>query len=514
MAGQQPNNNASDKPSAAMRLLLWLTAPSLLKGIALGTVLAVVAFMTVQIDALWYVASGLMLLVVSLLVGAIIGHYLYEHHRRKLQSQAGQSLHQAGEAFQEFGGTFLQWMSRRDEALIPQIQSKIGTMGPLAKRASQLGIAFVFRVMAFSTLLAVLGGVVSFAVFLASYMQVERMGEQNTLLEAQTELLHQQSDVLREQNAMIKAQLRDSERSGQVRIALNIANQRQAMVRSLISALASEVDQVRRTPDIIRPDAPNHPRRHRNSVRLSDGTYARILSTFTHLAPYRGLDPESQDLDATASSPEQAELLRFLLAMQIDLHDLELGVADLRHASLRYQEFNISNPDLSESNLSLADFSSAQFGKTRLAGANLQGTNVTLASMQGIDLHDADLRGAIVTRTDLQRANLLGALLQDADLRQAELSRANLSEADLSGADLALADFRQTNITAGQVQKARNWWLARYDDELSGELGMTPDLQATVLKASNEASRLNIDEPNFAEYFEALAKRVPDPGTP
>ncbi|MGB1015415.1 MAG: hypothetical protein ACPG4T_14865, partial [Nannocystaceae bacterium] len=295
------------QPSALMRGLLWLTTPSLLKGIALGAVLAVVGFMTIQIDALWYVASGLMLLVVALLIGAIVGHYIYEYHRRKLASQTSESLDTAGHALQDLGGTVLQWMSRRDEALIPTIQDQVGSMGPLARRASQLGLAFVFRVMAFSTLLAVLGGVVSFAVFLASYMQVERMGEQNILLEAQTDLLHQQSDVLREQNAMIKAQLRDSERSGQVRIALNIANQRQAMVRELMSALATEVDQVRRLPDLIRPDAPKSSRRHKKSIRLSDGTYARILSTFGHLHPYRGLDPESHDIDGTASSPEQAE---------------------------------------------------------------------------------------------------------------------------------------------------------------------------------------------------------------
>ncbi len=508
MAAKQPT---SDKPSAPLRLVLWLTDPSLLKGIALGTVLAVVGFMTIQIDALWYVASGLMLLVVALLVGAIVGHYLYEYHRKKLQDQTGNSLAQAGEAIQDLGGTMLQWMSRRDETLIPEIQSKVGTMGPLARRASQLGVAFIFRVMAFSTLLAVLGGVVSFAVFLASYMQVERMGEQNTLLEAQTELLNQQSEVLREQNAMIKAQLLDSERSGQVRIALNIATQRQAMVRELMSALATEVDQVKRMPDIIRPTPPQSARRHGQSIRLSDGTYARLLSTFGHLHPYRGLDPETHDLDATPSSPEQAELLRFLLALQVDLHDVELGVADLRHASLRYSEFQVSNPDLGDANLSSADLSFSRFGNTRLAGANLRGANLSLAIAQRVDIHDADLHGAVLARADLTRANLLGADLGEADLRQTALSRANLSGTDLTGADIALADFRRTNITAEQAQKAEHWWLARYDDEVCGDLGMSPDLQAAVLKASQDVSELKLEDSKFGERLEQLLKQFPDP---
>ena len=74
--------------------------------------------------------------------------------------------------------------------------------------------------------------------------------------------------------------------------------------------------------------------------------------------------------------------------------------------------------------------------------ATCAGALLVNASLDDVNLRNADLTGA----------NLTGAILRNADLRGADLTGANLNNADLTGADMrdaifSNAKFRYTNLT-------------------------------------------------------------------
>ena len=99
------------------------------------------------------------------------------------------------------------------------------------------------------------------------------------------------------------------------------------------------------------------------------------------------------------------------------------------------------------------------------------------ADLQGVDLQGADLNRTILVRANLTGANLGWDLpnrtkLIVADLSGVDLTGANLSGADLSDTTLIGADLTDTllsdakNLTAEQVQSAKNWRATHLPDSL------------------------------------------------
>ena len=104
----------------------------------------------------------------------------------------------------------------------------------------------------------------------------------------------------------------------------------------------------------------------------------------------------------------------------------------------------------------------ANLGGAVLRGANLHGANLTVAYLNG-----ADLRGAILHEANLSGALLAGADLRGASLAGADLRGASLHEANLDGASLDARIFGGAkNLTAAQVQSAKNWREAHLPDYL------------------------------------------------
>ena len=87
----------------------------------------------------------------------------------------------------------------------------------------------------------------------------------------------------------------------------------------------------------------------------------------------------------------------------------------------------------------------------------------------GINLYGANLYGANLERAYLYRAYLKGAYVYRAYLKEANLYGANLKEANLKGANLKGARY----LTVEQVQEAKNWKRADYDEQMREKLGLT-----------------------------------------
>jgi len=121
----------------------------------------------------------------------------------------------------------------------------------------------------------------------------------------------------------------------------------------------------------------------------------------------------------------------------------------------------VSRKNLSKDFLQNANLQDAMLNGYNLQEANLQEANLHRANLQRANLVEADLH-----RANLQRANLVEADLQGTKLQGANLGWADLQGAKLRGAKLRGADFRGAkNLTIEQVESAKNWELAFYDDE-------------------------------------------------
>lgn len=446
-----------------MRLVLWFTEPSMIKGMAVGVVLALIGGVALKLDAAWYIASGLLLVIAALIFGAVVGNYMFESRRKRLQRHGLDMLRQAGDELPGLGDQLAVVLLHRDMSHLPGVWDRLRRIRPAIEEVAGLGFAALFRMFALSALFAVLGSAISFAVFLTSFMQVERMTEQNKLIEAQTDLTREQLKFEKDRQA--------------VEISLSIADRRQTTAREVFAAIAADSGRVGDD----------------GRKRLSQSTRLMVTATVSQLHPYRGVDPTTNSVTEQVKSPEQEQILRYLSAVSIDVSELDLSRAFLEHADLHSVELPqlqlpgvslrqsaLYDAKLPHANLALADLSLSQLARTDLTGVNL-----TDARLVDAVLVDAVLSEANLVRADLTRANLRKAVLKQTQLGSAVLSgvdftQCDLGSADLTDADLALADLSALDRTplVPKIRGAAFWWLAVYSSEYAVKLGISPDQNA------------------------------------
>lgn len=221
-------------------------------------------------------------------------------------------------------------------------------------------------------------------------------------------------------------------------------------------------------------------------VSITGAIFFYRLSTDT----LRGAPPAAYDWKAAARKPHTyaaagLTLLWSLALMAVSLgaiHGVRTGAAgrDCWPQATGYRTWAPRAMKFFFRYSTFADIGAADLSLKPAAG------NADLASVKGLQLHGADLSYAdlssaylpvaVLTDAHLQGAELLAADLRQtelsgADLQEADLAGANLEKADLTDADIKYADFRGAKGLAKlQVQSARNWKEAFYDDSLLAEL--------------------------------------------
>ncbi len=140
-------------------------------------------------------------------------------------------------------------------------------------------------------------------------------------------------------------------------------------------------------------------------------------------------------------------LLQFLHESGLIANDESKGIISLERASL--QGINLHNADLPGANLTRtslrnADMRNANLQKTSLRGAKMTNANLSNANLYEADLSNALLAGVILHHTNLSKANLWGADLSNADLRGAIVSPEQLNETEsLKGATMPDGSIHQ-----------------------------------------------------------------------
>jgi hypothetical protein len=473
-----PRPSFAPSRNPIVRLILWFTEPSMLKGMAMGVILALVVGVAIRLEAMWYIISGLLLILFVCLFGVIIGHYVFENRRKRVQAKGLEMLREAGQELPALSDNIVTMLWSRDRSQLPAVWDRLRRIRPAVEEIGGLTFAVVFRTMAMSALFAVLGAAISFAVFITSFMQVERMTEQNKLINQQIDDAKKQMEF--EKNAQ------------DVAVALSISDRRQVTLRDLISDVSSDLAG---KGGPCGADVP--PTRFGQRKRcLSDGAARQIATFIPLLRPYRPVVPADDGgntIDKFPSSPEQHQFLHYLSANHIEVGVEALGLsrtfldkADLSWASLErihLQGVSMQGVVLADTELSNADLSGAILTNAHAPRAKLGQANLSTAKLHKADLSGADLTGANLAKAELHGAILKSAVLQQAQLGSAELHGANLAGANLTGADLTETDLALANLdgaTLPQIPKVRAaafWWLGIYSSDYAGKLGLGPDAQ-------------------------------------
>ncbi|MBA3547784.1 MAG: pentapeptide repeat-containing protein [Nannocystis sp.] len=487
-----------------VRLILWISEPSMLKGMAMGVILALVISVAFRVEAMWFVATSMLTLLITCLFGVLIGHYVFENRRKRLQRRGLEVLREAGGELPGLGERLFNLAWTRDSSQLPDLWDRLRRFRPAAEEIAGISIAAAFRVMAMSTLFAVLGGAISFAVFLTSYMQVERMDAQNALINKQI--------------AQTGEQMEFAALAQQVDVALSIAERRQVTIRELLTVVNNDP----------KTNGNNDPK---TGVKLSKPTANLIAVAVDQLEPYIGVSVDRNTgknvMSEEVKSPEQEQLLRYLAAANVDFTELDLSRAFLDHADLHGIELvNVELPrvrlrhaqlfdaklpgaSLPGADLSLAVLARADLSGSNLATAILHKANLTDTNLSEANLVEADLSGAVLTRAVFKQAQLGRAILHGA-----RLSRCDLSTADLTDADLTLADLSEATLPQiPKVRAAGFWWLGVYNPDYAAKLGLDAAAQQRN-KAALE--RIQANPPLDAAAMAAVVQELKTvaPGAP
>jgi hypothetical protein len=358
---------------------------TLLLGVTLGVAGTAIAFLHLSLDLSKYALSAFLILAIGSLI-AVIGLALFSSYMRhrlddgpKLLVQLLESIHAA----------VVEKDSNRETAL--------ANLKGIGVSVVTTVLTTLATIRAFGLLFAALTVAVSAAILVATLMQVERLDQQNQLVEA---------------------------------------SRRAALINEL-TALLTEIDEemdqlelkgVKDSSKKSPPRAGEGPTFVRDGISLSKRLVWRIVALSRSLKPYRFL--EGITLSNTEYSPERAQLLISLVASGIDMKDI------FRMGSFEY------------SYMKGVELSNIFLGDAKLNNSSFEGANLITSNLSGSIARDTDFSGAILfmvdmTNADIQNSKFFGTRMPEPH----QLAGAKMNDANLDGALVSSVDWIQNLIS-------------------------------------------------------------------
>jgi len=211
MSDQENKTNHFIRTAETLNKLL--PSATLLKGIAIGILLPIIGYLISSLDSSLviakYVLAFLVAIVIVFYLGILFGQSLYNKALDDVKNNWEENLNTSKEASKNLVQKLLELKNKESvppQEAVSQVSSKLKPFLPLAKKITVLGVAFVSRVWAFSSLMGVLAFAISLAVCIATFMQVKYLREQNNLFSEQNKKVKEQTELMKSQNELLKSQ--------------------------------------------------------------------------------------------------------------------------------------------------------------------------------------------------------------------------------------------------------------------------------------------------------------------
>ncbi|PSB18639.1 hypothetical protein C7B76_08115 [filamentous cyanobacterium CCP2] len=217
--------------------------------------------------------------------------------------------------------------------------------------------------------------------------------------------------------------------------------------------------------------------------------------------------------DETKDRGKRLDLSRVDLSGAILDDNAKLNNANLKAAKLvcsnlceaklinaNLQAAKLARSNLRGAKLMNAELEHAEFNLANLFGADLTGANLSQATLNQANLKGATLNNSILILAKIIRASFDDANLTNADLKGAVLDSSSFKGSRLNGVNLSDADLTNANflgakeLTSRQVQCARNWDKAVYDEDLRQQLNLSPYYDEEIRMRLGLPARFEISE--------------------
>lgn len=421
------------KDSFLKKSILNITAPQIWKGVALGIALSILTYNIVRMDAAMFAVKLILAVGVILAIGFLAGQWAVKRTQQKALETLNNTFSTSKGTTSNLISTLYQIVTGKkiSKERTKELSNTVNEYKPLLIHGGNWIVAVILRIMAFSSLMGVLAIAVSFAIAIATFMQVELLEKQNKKLDKQNILLEQQDSLLGNQNQLLIAQNKRLDQQTNLQEA-----ERRSSLVFLFSNIMDAVDRELK-------DSKNKKR------ILSKQLIGRIIALSASLKPYKYLT-KGDTLTSKLLSPERGQLLISLI--NSDISDItessilmmsEFESADLQGANLGYA--NLNNVRLNNANLEDAT----------LTGANLEDAYLTGTNFRYVNLEDANLRNALLGQTNLSFSDLSCSDLSNSFLCKSNMFFSNLEGANLRGADLREADLWGTYLVGADLHNAK-----------------------------------------------------------
>lgn len=245
--------------------------------------------------------------------------------------------------------------------------------------------------------------------------------------------------------------------------------------------------------------------------KIGINTGAPLEESDLSIVPTNWTGKDIQELDYVKGARLNGANLRYAFALRCFLVKADLRYADIKGAiffGADLRKANLMGANLNRTQLSYGDLRWANFRRAKLLysmldHANFDSADFDFSDLKGTDLISSNLQNATMKEANLQEAKLAGANLKGANLASSSLRNANLGPfpvdpfkvpnlipkmfniyaggANLQGTNLTNADMQGAiligvqGLTKDQIKKAKNFFLAYYDDKIIKLLGLPKD---------------------------------------
>ena len=330
---------------------------SAFRGIVLGITISIIFAVIFYLENFLIVLSLLLAILIILVIGMLIGSYFVKRNSKNLE----QSLNYTKGSFNTFLYEVIKAFRNKDSNE-QQLKNVISNSHIETHMSSVLGllIGAVSRFISIGALISVLGGMVSLAIFVVTYMQVERLDNQNSLLNKQNDKIDIQSNLL------------EAERRSSVHL-----------LTDLYEKIGEEIKSQEKDSNLI----------------LSQPIISQIVSTSHYLRPYRYL--EGDTLTSFVASPEKGQLFIYLTSLGLNSMMLSSIIKMSNFDNMLVENYNFDNLYLNNVQFDNLILNTVSFENSKLDHVSFENAKMNYFRIDNCSLNSSTISGTgIITFND------------------------------------------------------------------------------------------------------------------
>jgi len=417
-----------------LKKIYKLIDPNTIRGIALGIVISIILVLIFQLDNLVLVLSLLIGVIIVLILGVLLGNYLYTSSKENLERSIDENKLKLNNGLTDLFQT-LRSLKNEDEKEFNRIIIESGLVDDLTN-ILKYGVGIITRFISFGTLISVLGGTVSLAIFMATFMQVQRIDNQNDLLNNQNEKIDIQSYLLE--------------------------SQRRSAFQEELSRVLDLISEERKNFDLVKEAG--------EQFMISRSLFGRINYLSRSLKPYYYLDIPTNSYRTTTEkivkpklidkpiSPERGQLLIALLNADVDLSGGSWSLVDFTYSDLSGSIFDYTI-NIQGLNIKNSSFVNASIDGITIISSNIEGVDFRHSEIENILLEGNNATGVNFNNATLANVSISQSLLEQASFNNTRFHKSEIHESIMSD-----TQFDSLKISQDEIYPSKERVLENFDD--------------------------------------------------